>query len=45
MVGSKVDTSFSFARLAEDAGFDDMLFFDMQNLSPEVYVSLAGADY
>ena len=40
---SKIDGSFSFAKQYEDAGFDGMLFFDTQNLAPEVYVSLAAA--
>jgi 5,10-methylenetetrahydromethanopterin reductase len=40
---SKIDASFSFAKRYEDAGYDGMLFFDTQNLSPEVYVSLAAA--
>ena len=38
-----VDPTFSFAHLYEDAGFDGLLFFDTQNLAPEVYVSLAAA--
>ncbi|MGI9325920.1 MAG: LLM class flavin-dependent oxidoreductase [Pseudomonadales bacterium] len=35
-----IDTTFSFGRLYEDAGLDGLLFFDTQNLSPEVYISL-----
>ena len=38
-----IDPTFSFAHLYEDAGFDGLLFFDTQNLAPEVYVSLAAA--
>ncbi len=42
-IDSKIDGSFAFARIYEDVGFDGMLFFDTQNLSPEVYVSLTAA--
>ena len=39
----KIDGTFSFARVYEDAGFDGLLFFDTQNLAPECLVSLAAA--
>ena len=42
-IDSNIDGSFAFARIYEDVGFDGMLFFDTQNLSPEVYVSLTAA--
>lgn len=38
-----IDPTFSFAREYESAGFDGLLFFDTQNLSPECYVSLTAA--
>ena len=38
-----IDPTFSYARLYEEAGFDGLLFFDTQNLAPEVYVSLTAA--
>jgi 5,10-methylenetetrahydromethanopterin reductase len=35
-----MSASFAFGRMYEEAGLDGLLFFDTQNLSPEVYVSL-----
>lgn len=43
MVPVAMDPTFSFASSYEDAGYDGMLMFDTQNLSPEVYVSLTAA--
>lgn len=40
---SPIDGTFSFVRRYEDAGFDGLIFFDTQNLSPECYVSLTAA--
>ena len=37
------DAQFAFVRRYEEAGYDGVLFFDTQNLSPEVYVCLAAA--
>lgn len=39
-IDKPMDPSFIFARRYEDAGLDGLLFFDTQNLAPEVYVSL-----
>ena len=40
MLNSKFDGSFNFGKIYEDAGLDGLLFFDTQNLAPEVYTSL-----